>query len=114
LCFLRQSDLLRVRERGFISEASSSNPFGAKILEAIPAKTPWLGFGWRQFLYWFADAEFRLSSSAVTAQELIAVADANWGSIETHIPKLFMEERPNDGSWVRQWLRAIVEFPYFQ
>jgi hypothetical protein len=114
LCFLRQSDLLRIRERGFISEASNSNPFGAKILDAIPAKTPWLGFGWRQFLYWFADAEYRLSSGAVSAQELVAVADANWGVIETQIPKLFMEERPNDGSWVRQWLRAIVEFPYFR
>jgi hypothetical protein len=114
LSFLRQSDLLRVRERGFVSAASAENPFAPRILEAIPARTRWLGLGWRQYLYWFADAEYRLNSGAVSARELVATADANWASIERGIPALFMEERQNDGSWVRQWLRAIVEFPYFR
>jgi hypothetical protein len=114
LAFLRQSDLLRVRDRGLVSAVSTGNPFAAPILEAIPANIAWVANGWRQFLYWFADAEFRLQSRAVSAQELVLAADANWAAIERGAPPIFMEERQNDGSWVRQWLRAIVEFPYFR
>jgi hypothetical protein len=114
LSFLRQSDLLRVRDRGLVSAASMENPFATTILEAIPAKTRWVAQGWRQFLSWFADAELRLHNGAISAHELVAVADANWATIEKGTPRLFMEERQNDGSWVRQWLRAIVEFPYFR
>jgi hypothetical protein len=113
LAFLRQSDVLRVRDRGFSSAASAENPFGASIVEAIPAKQPWVALGWRQFLYWFADAEFRLSTGAVSAQDLVTIADGNWAVVEKSKPPLLMEERQNDGSWVRQWLRALVEFPYF-
>jgi hypothetical protein len=64
-------------------------------------------------MYWFADAEFRLGTVSISADELIAVADGNWAAIETMKPPLLMEERQNDGSWVRQWFRALVEFPYF-
>jgi hypothetical protein len=112
LAFLRQSDVLRVRDRGFVSAASAENPFGAEILEAIPSKKAWVGVGWRQFLYWFADAESRLRAGTVTAEDLVSVADSNWAAIEKLKPPLLMEERQNDGSWVRQWLRALVEFPY--
>ena len=114
LAFLRQSDLLRVRDRELTSAASADNPFGASILEAIPAKQAWVALGWRQFLYWFADAEFRLRTGSVSADDLVSVADGNWAGIEKSKPPLFMEERQNDGSWVRQWLRALVEFPYFR
>jgi eukaryotic-like serine/threonine-protein kinase len=114
LAFLRQSDVVRVRARSLTSEASAQNPFCESIVEAIPAKQPWVALGWRQFLYWFADSEYRLGSGAVSPNDLIAVADANWASIENSKPRLYMEERPNDGSWVRQWLRALEEFPYFR
>jgi hypothetical protein len=114
LAFLRQSDLLRVRDRRLLSAVSTENPFAASIMEAIPANAAWVAFGWRQFLYWFADAEYRLRSRAISAQELVRAADANWDAIERGTPPLFMEERQNDGGWVRQWLRAIVEFPYFR
>lgn len=114
LAFLRQSDVLRVRDRGFESAASADNPFAASIVEAIPAKQAWVALGWRQFLHWFANAEFRLRTGAVSANDLVAVADGNWAEIEKSKPPLFMEERQNDGSWVRQWLRALVEFPYFR
>jgi hypothetical protein len=114
LAFLRQSDLLRVRERGLISAASGENPFSGQIMEAIPAGNAWVALGWRHFLYWFADAEFRLSRQAISALDIVREADANWAAVERGTPRLYMEERPNDGSWVRQWLRAIVEFPYFR
>ena len=112
LAFLRQSDLLRVQARELLSDASECNPFSRPILEAIPNKKAWVALGWRHFLYWFADAEYRLHSGGVSAEELVNVADANWATIESAKPPLFMEERANDGSWVRQWRRALAEFPY--
>ena len=36
-------------------------PFCGPILEAIPTKEARVALGWRQFLYWFADAEHRLN-----------------------------------------------------
>ena len=32
----------------------------AQILDNIPAQKAWVALGWRHFMYWFADAEFRL------------------------------------------------------
>jgi hypothetical protein len=113
LCFLRQSDLLRVQGKGLLSEASMSNPFSANILENIPQKKAWLALAWRHFLYWFADAEHRLATGAVTAEDLVGIADANWAALETSKPRLLMEERQNTGDWVRQWRRALEEYPYF-
>lgn len=113
LAFLRQSDLLRVHGRGLVSEASKENPFSAEILANIPAKKAWVALGWRHYMYWFADAELRLRTGAISALDLVRTADANWAAIETSKPPVIMEERQNDGSWVRQWLRAIVEFPDF-
>lgn len=113
LAFLRQSDVLRVRDRGLISNASIANPFGSPIMDAMPEKQAWVALGWRQYLYWFADAELRLRTGANSAEDLVGLADGNWGQIETSRPPLFMEERQNDGSWVRQWRRALAEFPYF-
>jgi hypothetical protein len=113
LAFLRQSDVLRVRERGLASAASAENPLGAAILEAIPAKQAWVALGWRQYLHWFADAEFRLRTGTVSAEDLVSIADGNSANIEKSKPALLMEERQNDGSWVRQWYRALVEFPLF-
>ena len=114
LAFLRQSDVFRVREREFVSSASVDNPFAAPILEAIPAKQAWVALGWRQYLYWFADAEFRLQKGTTTADDLVAAADGSCEEIEKSKPPLLMEERQNDGSWVRQWYRALVELPNFR
>lgn len=113
LAFLRQSDLLRVRQRNLLSSSSIANPFGEQILDAIPNKRPWLGLAWRQFMHWFADVEYRLDNGLTSAEELASQADENWATIETSKPMLIMEERLNDGSWVRQWRRALVELPYF-
>jgi hypothetical protein len=113
LAFLRQSDVLRVGERKLFSAASAENPFSSVILEAIPAKKAWVAQGWRHYLHWFAGAESRLGSGAASADDIVAIADANWADVERSKPPLFMEERQNDGTWVRQWRRALAEFPYF-
>ena len=114
MAFLRQSDLLRVQQRQLLSSSSKANAFGEQILSAIPSKMAWLGLGWRQFLYWFGDAEYRLENGLASAEDLLSQADANWGTIEESRPRIFMEERANDGAWVRQWRRALEEFPYFE
>jgi hypothetical protein len=114
LAFLRQSDLLRIQARELLSDASKANPYKDPILSGIPDKKRWLALGWRQFMYWFAETEYRLSTGAVSAEELIRTADDNWAKVEAAAPPLFMEERQNDGSWVRQWRRALAEFPYFR
>jgi hypothetical protein len=76
LGFLRQSDLLRVNSQKLLSDASGSNPFSQQILDKIPAQKAWVALGWRHFMYWFADAEFRLANGAITAQDLVTAADA--------------------------------------
>lgn len=108
LAFIRTSDLLRVREAGFV--ATTANPFGAKILKQLdkdPSKA-WVALGWRQYLHWFAEVEARLSSRVVSARDLIRRAEANWQTLEER--DVFMEERSNSGGWLRPWLRAVAEF----
>jgi hypothetical protein len=113
LAFLRQSDLLRIQQRGMLSAASIANPFTKAIFEYIPQGKAWVALGWRQFLYWFADVEERLRNVTATAEDLVLQADANWGAIQQK-PEVIMEERANDGQWVRQWRRALVESPEFK
>jgi hypothetical protein len=113
LAFLRQSDLLRVQQRELLSSVSIANPIASKVFDAIPAKRPWLGLSWRQYMWWFAEVEKRLDLTPSLARDLIQQADENWGTLEKS-PKLFMEERSNEGSWLRQWLRVLEELPSFE
>jgi hypothetical protein len=113
LAFLRQSDLLRIQQRGLLSAASNANPFTKLIFEYIPQGKAWVALGWRQFMYWFADVEERLRTGTATAEDLVLQADTNWGLIQQK-PEVIMEERQNDGQWVRQWRRALIEFPDFK
>ncbi len=115
MAFLRQGDLLRIYKRGLVSEASGRNPFGQQILaqigEAERTRTklkPWLAMSWRQFLFWFADVERRLSDGTIDAESLLAYADTNWSRLDKD--KVLMEERGNDGTWVRAWLNAVNEY----
>jgi hypothetical protein len=112
LAFLRQSDLIRVQQRGLVSAASLANPFGAEIINKFSANEPWVGLSWRQFMWWFCNVEARLTKGEVTSRDLVNVADASWAALENP-PKVFFEERTNDGSWIRQWLRALEELDYF-
>ncbi|WP_260705056.1 hypothetical protein [Edaphobacter flagellatus] len=112
LALVRQSDLIRLQQRGMLSEASRRNPFGADIINAFTNNKPWLALSWKQYLWWFADVEQRLTLKSVTAQDLINTADSNWASLE-ETPRMIFEERKNDGSWTREWLRAIEELSSF-
>ncbi len=78
----------------------------------VPSKVkgppPWVGLGWRQYLYWFADIEERLNTNQDDPLSLLRVAEKNWIVLEDN--NILMEERRNNGNWLRQWQRAIVEY----
>ena len=109
MAFLRESDLARLRRGGYLSPASLSNPYSADILAAIDASPPqpWLGLSWRQYMYWFADFEARIHSGRLGPSEDLSRADTTWKDLD--INSILMEERSNDGTWVRAWRRVLAE-----
>jgi hypothetical protein len=59
-------------------------------------------------MFWFADVENRLETSAVNPAALLRNADSNWRTLDDQ--DFIMEERSNDGGWIRPWRRALAEF----
>lgn len=111
LAFVRESDIARLQALGLAQPGT--NPWSAQILEQLqssPGK-PWVALGWRQYMHWFADVENRLSTGSATARDLIRAAERNWQLLEDR--NVFLEEPRNDGSWLRPWLRAVVEYENF-
>jgi hypothetical protein len=43
---------------------------------------------------------------------LLRSVEANWRRLEEARPEILMEEPFNSGAWVRQWRRALAEYPY--
>jgi len=103
---LRESDVVRVERAGGFSDATNRNPFTAQIREQMTASQAWVSTGWRQYLWWFADFESRANLASVRAG--LRAADGVWREFEDN--DVLMEERQNDGAWVRQWRRAVAEF----
>jgi hypothetical protein len=110
LAFLRESDLIRVRRAGLLSSASLSNPYSQRILDILDQKTgkPWLGLCWRQYMFWFAEYEARTSVHSSDADSILISAEQTWSILEAK--QILMEERQNDGSWLRAWRRALLEW----
>lgn len=111
MAFLRESDVIRVRQAGGLSEASIKNPYGQEILECIDNARgqAWIRLGWRQWMYAFADLEKRIGHSAIDVGQLLRHADEAWLALDN--ANILMEERQNNGAWVRAWRRAIIEYP---
>lgn len=107
LAFLREADVRRVRQRGSLSKATHRNPFAQRVLDKLDKQpgAAWVGDGWRQFLFWFADCEER-ASRGEDVERLIAFAENLW--LELADAKLFMDEPRNDGSWIRPWRIAAL------
>ena len=109
MAFLRQSDVARVLPLNLPQSNPSRNSFGEQVIEQLrsdPSKA-WLALAWRQFMFWFADVEARLTTGSLDAAALLRTADTNWRTLDEM--DLLMEERRNDGAWVRQWRRALAE-----
>jgi len=110
LAFLRASDVTRVERANLISKASTDNPFASEISACLQNGNPWLSLSWKYYLSWFQDIEERLSKKSTESITILEQADRNWSVIEDPSKRIFLEERQNDGSWIRQWLRAISEY----
>lgn len=108
ISYLLESDIPRVRPADLISDITRNNPYFNAIEQNLADGTAWLGLSWRFFLHWFMDVERRLDSGEANSEELIRTADANWGTIEER--DIILEDRQNNGSWIRQWLRAVTEY----
>jgi hypothetical protein len=110
MAFLRQSDVQRIMPMSLPRLGTSPNPFGAQVLEllAIEPERAWLALAWRQFMFWFADVENRLDTGIATSAALLRNADSNWRTLDD--ADFLMEERRNDGGWIRPWRRALSEF----
>lgn len=115
LAFLREADLLRLKEEGFnsiVRTGSSNNLWAKKIikqLETDPEKA-WVGLGWRQYLNWFCEAEDKIDERAgiKTVRRWLKKAETNWIDLDDN--DVLMDEARNDGRWVRPWLQALVKF----
>ncbi len=110
MAYLRESDLIRIRKAGLISQTSMNNPFCIEVLDSLDNSpgTAWLGLSWRQYLYWFADFEHRFNIDLINSRQFLKNSDENWKYLDEN--DIFMEERANDGAWIRLWRRAINEF----
>jgi hypothetical protein len=110
MAFLRQSDVQRIMPMNLPRLEASANPFGEQILEQLATEPDraWLALAWRQFMFWFADAEKRLDAGTVASVALLRNADSNWRTLDDS--DFLMEERRNDGGWIRPWRRALAEF----
>ena len=115
MAFLRRADiarLLKVWPNGFIGGEHSTNIFSEQIFDQFqnePAKA-WVALGWRQNLAWFAATENDLSDDNATSlvSGWLKEAEKRWNQIEDE--EILMDEKRNDGSWIRPWRQALGEF----
>jgi hypothetical protein len=109
MAFLRESDLARVRREALLSEHSLRNPYGQEIIELIEdrRRRAWVGTGWRQYMYWFADFEARVAGGDAYPKSVLAAAEGTWAKLEDK--GVLMEKPQNDGGWLRPWRRALLE-----
>ena len=111
MAFVRESDLIRLRDANLLSPVHESNPFAVEILRTIRDEpgSPWLALSWRQYMYAFADLEARIALHQVDIDELLRGAENSWRALEDRRPPILMEEIRNDGSWLRARRRALLE-----
>jgi hypothetical protein len=109
MAFLRLSDLVRVRRAGMLSPATLANPYSVEILDRVDNSpdTAWLGLSWRLYMYWFMDFERRFSAGDIDANLHLRSTEESWAALEDS--GVLMEERTNNGDWVRSWRRAVLE-----
>lgn len=113
--FLREADLLRIRNKkidDLIEVGFSKNYWSDKILEQFsnqPQKA-WLSLAWRQYLSWFWQMEEKITQGIDIAEieGILFQADKNWSKLDEN--KIFLEERKNNGEWIRAWLQALANF----
>ena len=119
IALIRRADIARILKQwpnDFIGGGDSNNTFSNQIFEqfANDPKKPWLALGWRQYLAWFAATEQKLSdSNALTiVSGWLKEAEKRWDQLEEK--DILMDEKRNDGSWIRPWRQILREFRQFE
>lgn len=118
LGFLRVADIARLRRSGFgdfLGVGASGNAFANQILEqfANAPDKPWLALSWRQYLAWFELAEQQLSvaEAPIIVSGWLKEAEQRWEQLDAK--DVLLEERRNDGRWIRPWRQALGDFRQF-
>ena len=106
--YLRETDVIRVRDEGLISETSTRNPVSQPIFDAIAAGQPWLALSWRHYMWWFADFEGRAARGEIDLRFLLQQAENNWLTLQDR--DVLFEEPRNNGGWIRPWRQALADF----
>lgn len=118
LSFLREADVLRLRDNGLANLTNSgysASIWSKQILDQFdssPTKA-WVGLGWRQYLCWFAAMEEQLGQGdgLSIASELLKAAEVNWLTLDDK--GILLDEPRNNGEWIRSWRQALVLFQKF-
>jgi len=118
LAFLRRADIARLQRSGFdgfLGIGASGNTFAKEIFSQFlnePQK-PWLALSWRQYLAWFYLTEGQLSVSEAPAivSTWLKEAEQRWEQLDAK--SVLLEERRNDGRWIRPWRQALGDFNQF-
>ncbi|MEI2724136.1 MAG: hypothetical protein V9H26_11535 [Verrucomicrobiota bacterium] len=118
LGFLRVADIARLRRSGFgdfLGVGASGNAFANQILEqfANAPDKPWLALSWRQYLAWFelAEQQLSVSESPTIVSGWLKEAEQRWEQLDAK--DVLLEERRNDGRWIRPWRQALGDFRRF-
>ena len=128
LAFVRQEDVVNLQRLKLFGD-DTGNPFIPTALRRIDdlsrgevrhierpgRKTKkregppaWQGVGMRQYLWWFADAEARLSNNSTNARALLTTASETWAVLRDRGYVPF--NKNNDGRWIKPWLDALDSF----
>lgn len=115
LAFLRGADVLRLLNNGLgylVNVSASDNYWSKEILEqfASAPENAWVAKGWRQYLSWFGKTELTLSITdpQPTVSEWLRAAEDNWLVLDDQ--SILLDEPRNNGSWIRSWRQALVQF----
>jgi len=107
LAFLREADLDRLLSKSIIPPESQISSPASEILlfKNDRPGVSWLGRSWRLYLNWYQSFDKNYSTPMLEADNYLADCEKAWATIENE--GILMEERQNDGSWLRKWRQAI-------
>lgn len=110
MAFIRQADIARLQKADLLSQRSQDSPTCQAILAHMktnPAKA-WPKLGWLQFMDWFQETERLVGTDQYDLNDILETAEENWEKVEE--ARILMDEKKNDGRWLRPWRQAILEY----
>ncbi|TGK08999.1 hypothetical protein EHO60_13320 [Leptospira fletcheri] len=116
MAFLRQTDYFRIKTSklsSILGTGYSSNLW-SKIIEEQLVTDPekaWLSHSWRHYLSWFSETHKYLkeiSNPGIVLSDWLKLAESNWEALESE--DILMDEKKNDGRWLRPWRQALGKF----